>query len=247
MNVLRDRLAGYAHLLRKYSVKAPALLHISLITDVSARRAVTLGRVIEETFPERYAPGDADFDHLVFALKYDGVELAILGRLFRSLDRGELEGRIAAKPTSKYTRRIFFLFELLTGERLALADLQRSRYCEVLESDEYFVSAGRPVPRYRVNDNLLGDAGFCPVVRRTPLLTAASGKDLGQRAREIISAVDPSLLTRALSYLYTKETKSSFAIEREAIEPGEKMERFIGQLASAGTRSLATEAELTEL
>jgi len=247
MNVLRERPAGYARLVHKYSVRAPALLNSSLIADISARRKAILGRVVEETFPERYAPDDTDFDHLVFALKYDGVDLVILKRLFQNFDRRELERRITAQPTSKYARRIFFLFEFLTGERLALDDLTKGPYCHVLEPDAYFVSTGRPVPRHRVYDNLLGDAGFCPVVRQTPLLTAAGGKDLGARAHEIISAVDPVLLTRAISYLYTKETRSSFAIEREEVEPGERMERFIGQLATAGTLPLEREIELTEL
>ncbi len=247
MNVFQERLAGYAHLSRKHAVKVPALLHTSSIDNVSARRAVVEGLGIRETFPESYAPDDTDFDHLVFALKYDRVDLAVLHRLFRGVDREELARRIAAQPTSKYARRIFFLFEFLMGERLPLEDLTKGHYCPVLEPDEYFVAAGQPVTRYRVHDNLLGDAGFCPIVRRTPPLSRASAKDLGKRAHEITDAVDPLLLTRALSYLYTKETKSSFAIEREEVGPGEKMERFIAQLETAGQRPLDSEAELTEL
>jgi hypothetical protein len=117
----------------------------------------------------------------------------------------------------------------------------------VLDPDEYFVAAGRPLARYRVIDNLLGDAGFCPIVRRTPALVAASARDLGRRARDITRAVDPLLLTRAIAYLYTKETRSSFAIEHEEIEAGHRMERFLAQLAAAGERALDSEAALTEL
>lgn len=247
MKIFQAQAAGYAHLLGKYAVEAPALLHRSQIDDGSTRRLVAVGRGVNETFPERYAPDDTDFDHLVFALKYDGVDLAVLHRLLPRLDRDELVHRISTQPTSKYARRVFFLFEFLTGERLALDDLTRGPYCQVLDPDEYFVAADRQVPRYRVHDNLPGDAGFCPIVRRTPLLVTASGKDLGGRAREITSAVEPLLLTRALSYLYTKETRSSFAIEREEVEPGMRMERFIAQLATAGQRPLDSEAELTEL
>lgn len=247
MNVFQAKSAGYAHLLKKYGVAAPAPLHASWIAEVSARRQVSVGSTHEETFPVRYDPGDSDSDHLIFALKYDGVDLTILARLFRSIDRHELEQRIVAQPTSKYTRSLFFLFERLTGERLAITDLTRGRYTPVLDPDEYFVATPHPVSRYRVFDNLLGDRGFCPIVRRTPQLVTAAGKQLGRRAREITRAVDPLLLTRAISFLYTKETKSSFAIEHEEIEAGDRMERFLAQLAAAGERPLDTEPALVEL
>jgi len=247
VKVFQARPAGYAHLLTKYAVEAPALLHASSIDEISARRPVSIGMTVEETFPIAYDPGDSDIDHLIFALKYDGVDLAVLQRLFFRLDGGQLKQRIETQPTSKYIRRLFFLFELLTGETLAISDLSKGTYTPVLDLDEYFVAAGRQVARYRVIDNLLGDAGFCPVVRRTARLVAASAKDLGRRARQITGAVDPLLLTRAISFLYTKETRSSFAIEHEDIAAGARMERFLAQLAAAGERPLDSESSLTEL
>ncbi len=247
MNVFRAKLAGYAHLVKQHAIEAPALLHASSIDDISARRSVTIGMTVEETFPVSYDPGDSDVDHLIFALKYDGVDLAVLRRLFAKIDREQLMSRIEAQPTSKYIRRLFFLFERLTGEKLVIADLSKGSYTPALDPDEYFVAAGRPVARYRVTDNLPGDAGFCPMVRRTAKLAAASAKDLGRRVRQITGAVDPLLLTRAISFLYTKETRSSFAIEHEEIEAGARMERFLAQLATAGERPLDSESSLTEL
>lgn len=202
---------------------------------------------VAETFPRSYDPGTDDFEHLIFALKYDGVDLVALARLFRVLDRDALARRITEQPTSKYARRIFFLCEWLTGEALPIADLSKGNYAPVLDPEEHFVASGRPVARYRVVDNMLGDAGFCPIVRRTPTLKAAIRKDLGARALEITRAIDPLLLSRAISFLYTKETRSSFAIEREKIEPGARMERFLAQLAAVGDRALDSEALLTEL
>jgi hypothetical protein len=193
----------------------------------------------------KYWPGDEDFDHLVFALKYDGVDLLVLERIFARIDRSELARRIEGQPTSKYARRIFFLFEFLTGERLDLDDLSKGNYVPVLEPAGYFVATGIPSARHRVSDNLLGKREFCPVVRRTATLVAASAKHLGDRARQITRAVDPGVLTRAISWLYTKETKSSFAIERE--DPGDRTERFVAQLAAVGSRPLDDEASLTEI
>jgi hypothetical protein len=225
------------------------LLHASWIDEVAGRRSVADWMTVEETFPSSYDPGDADVDHLIFALKYDGVDLVVLARLFRRIDREELARRILSQPTSKYVRRLFFLFERLTGEALAIEDLPRGRgnYSPVLEPDEYFVAAGRKVARHRVLDNLLGDVEFCPVVRRTPTLVAAAGKDLGGRARDITRTVDPLLLARTIAFLYTKETKSSFAIEHEQLDAGSRMERFLEQLAAVGERPLLSEAALVEL
>lgn len=245
MNVFGTGIAGYALLYERHAVRAPMPLHCSTIGDVSSRRAVTVGSRVEETFPLGYAPGASDFDHLVFALKYDGVDLVALASIFPRLDRTELAQRIETQPTSKYARRIFFLFELLTGERLPIADLTRGSYVPVLDPLDYFVAEGRRVPRHRVIDNLLGDAGFCPVVRRTAALGAASVKPLDVLAREHTRAVEPRLLVRATTWFYVKETRSSFAIEHE--EPGDRMSRFVTMLASVGSRPLDDEASLTEL
>jgi Fic/DOC family len=238
-------MAGYARLIERHELVVPALRHSSVVADVSQRKPVSIGPTVEETFPTKYWPGDGDFDHLVFAFKYDGIDLLVLQCIFAKIDRAELVRRIASQPTSKYARRIFFLFELLTGEHLELDDLTKGIHVPALDPKEYFVAAGRPSPRHRVIDNLLGDAGFCPLVRRTATLEAASSRDLGERARRITSAVDPALLARAISWLYTKETKSSFAIERE--DPGDRTERFVAQLATIGSRSLDDEASLTSI
>lgn len=58
--------------------------------------------------------------------------------------------------------------------------------------------------------------------------------ELETEARRLIDACDPALLARAVQYIYTQETKSSFAIEGEA--PGaDRTERFIAALSQAAT------------
>lgn len=48
----------------------------------------------------------------------------------------------------------------------------------------------------------------------------------------MVSAVEPAILKRAVHYLYTKETKSSFAIEGEAPSK-DRTERFVAALMRA--------------
>lgn len=138
------------------------------------------------------------------------------------------------------------MFEGLTGDGLELPDLTKGAYVELLESDRYYCAEATRAPRQRILDNLLGHLrGFCPIVRRTKLLEEFAMRPLDVRAREIASAIDPALLVRAIHYLHTKETRSSFAIERE--EPGDREQRFIAQLARVADLQLDTEAGLTDL
>ena len=48
----------------------------------------------------------------------------------------------------------------------------------------------------------------------------------------------PAVFNRAISYLFTKETRSSYEIEREIPSP-DRLERFIGLLQQAGAQSLS--------
>ena len=236
-----------ALLLERHSIAFPPLRRRSLLRSDSAARRLepAEGDVAIESFPASFDRGDDDYDHLVFALKYDNIELAALRRIFLATDPKALARRITETPTSKHGRRIFFLYELLTGTRLDVPDAPSQGLIELLDPNKYYASAGRPSPRHRVIDNLLGDAHFCPIVRRTKKLDQYAARGLETRAAQIVAEADPLLLARAINFLYTKETKSSFAIEHE--EPGNKETRFVANLARIASLSLDDEAGLTEL
>lgn len=55
---------------------------------------------------------------------------------------------------------------------------------------------------------------------------------IDEEARQLIAGCDPKVLARAINYLYTKETKSSFEIERETAK-GQRAERFVAALRAA--------------
>jgi len=114
------RFAGYAALVDRYSLEVISNWHRSFVTTSGIHRIDSTGDVIEEVYPAKYWPGDSLGDHLEFALKYDGTNLAILSTLFEKVDAKDILEYVQSKPTGKYARRLWFLYEFLTGEILPL-------------------------------------------------------------------------------------------------------------------------------
>ena len=241
------RSAGYTALIERYDLEVVPNWHRSLVTTSGIHRSDSTAGVVEEVYPSKYWPGDGLGDHLEFALKYDGTNLAILAILFETAIREEFLAYLRSKPTGKYARRLWFLYEFLTGTRLALDDLKRGTYIELLDPDHYYtIKPARPVRRQRVNDNLLGGDRFCPTIRRTDTLSRFEKADLPGRCRTVVSRYSTALLKRAMNYLYTKETKSSFEIERINPNPT-RTERFVALLHTAESEDFCQKTRLIEL
>lgn len=240
------RLAGYSELIDRYNLDVIPNWHRSLVATTGVHRLDSRDNTVEEVYPSKYWPGDTVGDHLEFALKYDGTNLAILGILFQEIGKDIVE-YIRSKPTGKYARRLWFLYELLTGRELPLGDLKHGNYIDLLEPDEYYtVDPVRKIRRQRINDNLPGDSRFCPLVRRTDKLRSFETADLPGRYRRVVEGYSPAVLRRALSYLYTKETKSSFEIEH--IKPtSTRTERFVTLLQTAEREDFCRKQKLIEL
>ena len=110
----------------------------------------------------------------------------------------------------------------------------------------YTVQPARHVHRQRINDNLLGDGRFCPTIRRTETLRRFEATDFQQRCQKVVADYSPEMLKRALSYLYTKETKSSFEIEH--IQPdSSRTERFVALLQLAEKEDFCDKPHLIDL
>ncbi len=225
--------AGYAALVKRHRLEVIPNWHRSFVTTAGIHRVAVIGNVIEEVYPPSYWPGDSLGDHLEFALKYDGTNLAILARLFRQVEQEEFLEYVRSKPTGKYARRLWFLNEFLTGKTLPLDDLKQGNYVDLLDPAEYYTAMPtRQVRRQRINDNLPGNREFCPTVRRTAVLRDYEAADIPGRCRKMVSNHSPEVLRRALGYLYAKETKSSFEIEH--IKPiSTRTERFVSLLQLA--------------
>jgi len=190
--------------------------------------------VTRRILPTSQWPGDDDFSHLKFALKYEGLDLPLLRAVLPKLKAKTLEAAIRAEPLGSYARRIWYLYESLAKHGgLDIPDLVSGNYVPLIDPIEYFTGPVRRVQRQRVAVNLLGDMGICAFVRRTPVLDESAEDALDARCRQIIAGFAPEIFERALDFLYRKETRSSFAIERETPDR-RRAEEFVRLLQEAG-------------
>jgi len=224
---------GYGALLERYHLNPLPHWCVSHVTPRGDRSTVVAPDLTSEVYPARYDPGDTAGDHLEFALKYEGVNLEILRAVFMAAEVGEVTTYVRRKPSGKYARKTWFLYELLTGRRLDLPDAARGNYTDLLEPDRYYAAPPVRSQRHRINNNLPGDASFCPLVRRTESLRKYEARALDKKAQALLRRYPEDLLRRAVSYLYTKETRSSFEIEH--VEPSaQRTARFVALLRRAG-------------
>ncbi len=237
---------GYAALVERLGLEVIPNWHRSVLGN-STREIHHEEGTVREVFPASYAPGETLGDHLEFALKYDGTNLALLERILTNSDPQEILEYVRSKPTGKYSRRLWHLYERMTGVELPLDDLDRGSYVDLIdEKEQYVTRSARRVRRQRINDNLLGDGRFCPTVRRTGALRDYEATEPSKRCRAVLDGYSEDLLRRAASYLYSKETEASFEIESET--PSQKRsERFIALLKLAEREDFCVPSRLVEL
>ena len=188
------------------------------------------------TYPAHYKPsGDDLAGHLEFAFKHEGVHLAVLADLFEKCGAALIEAMVHDKPTGRYARMAGFFYEWLTGRELTMDIAISGNYIDALDPKKYFTAEkGERLPRWRVRNNLLGNAHFCPVVRRTEALAACLSLPLEEEMKALIEDFPPELFRRAGDYLYLKETRSTYRIERESMPKSTRLERFVALLREAG-------------
>jgi len=237
--------AGYLWLRQRHAINCLPH-HIDSFVTAGTRQTHSTPMKREEIYPKSYWPGDDDFSHLEFALKHEGLHLQLLRVLLPRLPPGEMSGYIQSKPTSIFARRIWYLYENFSGQRLDLPDVSQGNYVDLLDERDYYVGSARRSSRQRVNDNLLGTLAFCPLVRRTKNLQLAEASKLEQQCRKVIETIPAELYARALQFLYTKETKSSYAIERETPDQ-KRSQKFADALREASQRDYLLKEALVTL
>jgi hypothetical protein len=219
---------GYRALVDRY--KLPVIPHFrwSYIALRGERRIYKERGQEYHLYRKTYAVKNQDdvLQQIEFALKYDGVNLEILRAVFQHVSIEEVENFVKAYPSGKYARCVWFLFEKLTRKKLKLPDSSSGGYCDLLDDKMYFTSNPINSRRHRVRDNLFGNVDFCPMVRKTDNIKTYENENLSFVAEKVVEKYDPSIISRAMRFLYTKETISSYEIECERPDK-KKAARFI--------------------
>jgi hypothetical protein len=240
VNIFHDRRlpetatpAGYAALIEAYNLPVPVPRTLCAIG--------TKHRIIEDAgwriYTPRHAPEATLEGHLTFALKNEGVDLAVLKRLFLAVKESKIAEAVRQKPTGVYTRRIWFLYEWLLGRELKLPAADKVSYIDAVDTDLQFAGLGQNSVRHRVRNNLPGTPEFCPLVFRTGALNQYVAQDLKERARVVVSEVPKDLLARTAAFLLLKDSKSSYVIEGER-PPQDRIQRWGRAIGEAGRAPL---------
>jgi len=229
------QLLGYAALIEAYALECPAprrLMAVAAVGQKVTRRREGVDWTLLPRSANYRLPTDP-IEHLGTALKHEGVDLRVLDRLFRCDVSGALARFVGSNRRGLYTRKAWFLYEWMTGRHLHVPDIAGVQYVPVLDPDRYI---GRRHPtrslRHKIDDNLTGVPGFCPLVRRTERLAEDRIAGLAAEARDVIAGADPATLRRAVSFMLLNESRGSFGIEGET-PPRDRLERWGRLIADA--------------
>ncbi|ARU54458.1 filamentation induced by cAMP protein fic [Oleiphilus messinensis] len=182
---------------------------------------------------------------MIAAIKYQGIRLHFFAAIFTKVDVEELTNFIKGKPLSVYNRVIWYLYEWLTGNELAIDNLTKGNYIKLFDDEYYYtLQEGERDKRTRVINNAIGTREFCPIIRKTPEIKTLEKIDVYDTAYAQMQLIGQNLsadvIGRSINYLYTKETKSSTDIEKETPSK-DKMQRFLKAVKSAGQFELNKE------
>src|SRR3990167_3727522 len=125
---------GYKAICEQLCLKTPPHYRESYITTLGRGKVNKIGPHETHLYPKSYALTDPTdpLENLAFALKYDGMNFAIIKALYERIEKNQVTDYIHKQPTGIYARKIWFLYEFFMQERLDLTDCQRVKYVELL-------------------------------------------------------------------------------------------------------------------
>ena len=229
-------LAGYTALIIQYDLRTPF-----------PRIKMAIGENYDETYYDgwHYLSKRVRIEptlggQLTFALKYEGVNLLVLKKLFETVPVQAIEDFIKGSITGHYARRIWFLYEWLMNQRISIDDVKVGNYTSALDPNQQYATPGTRSVRHRVINNLPGTPAFCPLVTKTPKIRIFEELDLKDQASTLISTVPKDILNRATASLLLKDSQASFTIENET-PSADRLTRWASTLGQAGVTPLSKE------
>lgn len=235
--------AGYAWLQESLRLSAFPLRRAAIVQPVT--RIEQIGENL--AVPPNIAPApDDQLGHLLFALKHEGVNLAILAQALPQIPASILEAELERTPNGIYIRKACFLYEAFTKEKLNQHSPVRGAFVPLFDPELYVTMPGERNSRWRVEFNGIGTFAYCATVERTPEIAALLEHDILARTQDFMRGLPSEMMDRAINWAYLHETQDSFAIEKES--PSEdKARKFIQLLRQAHERIPLSEDYLVHL
>lgn len=249
INVFHDRtapeegnLVGYGAIIDRLQLPVPIPRQLALISKKNRQYSDADWLV----FTPRHQPQDTLYSHLVFALKYEGINLLLFKKLFEVIDSSIIEEWILNEPLSQYSRRIWFLYEWLMQKQLSIHDLKQGNYITLL-SDKLQYSLPNPSKsqRHRILNNLPGTVDFCPLIHKTVFLENYIRENKSKNATKQTETLHKDVLLRTSAFLMLKDSNASFGIEGEKSTQNRTI-RWGKAIGQAGLKPL-TKEELLRL
>lgn len=234
----KGNIVGYTAIIENLKLQMPLPNKIALISTKNRQYQNESWKVLTP----RHQPEDTLFRHLVFAIKYEGINLLFFKKLFESIETEQVLILIQEEPSGQYARKIWFLYEFLMQEELNIPNADtKIKFIEVLDTKiQYGIKSGKKSPRHRIINNLSGINNFCPLLFKTAKLENYISLNLSDKKKAYLNSIHKDVLQRASSFLLLKDSKASFTIEDE--NPGmNRALRWGKVIGQAGSKTLSKE------
>jgi hypothetical protein len=223
-------LVGYAAIIEGLQLAMPLPSQLALISI--KRRSYSTEKW--KIFSSRNTFDDTIYKHLVFALKYEGINLLFFKKLFDKVSENDVVSILEIEPTGQYSRKIWFLYEWLLQKHLPIEDLTIKNFVPLLDDKLQYGVKGVRSSRHRILNNLPGTVNFCPLLFKTETLENYINANVSNKKNVFLNSIRKDVLQRASSFLLLKDSKASFTIEGE--NPGNnramRWGKAIGQAAN---------------
>lgn len=234
----RSNAVGYKWISEAYGIKPVQPFRVRSVIGTGRSTESNNGFVLN-TYSSAYEPAPLLRAHLAFALKYEGVDLDFLFRVFAVTGPAPIFEWLQTEPQGQYARRCGFLYEWLTDSVIEGVADASCNYVDLLDAGRYLTATkADKVRRWRINNNLPGTRDFCPMVDAADVDSIEPGV-LRSEIDNLYDTYGPKTVERAVSYLTITESKASFLIESEGREEdrirrlAKAMSTLPGQIDSA--------------
>jgi hypothetical protein len=211
-------LVSCAHLIAAMELKAIVVKKSARVQPVTHIERINCALAV----PPSVAPEAEDFlAHIIFALKYEGVNLSILPQALQRIEDRNLVDAITQSPSRGCLRKVCYLWEAYSDRLLDYTDKPEGPSVLLFDPERYITGPSVRNNRWRVDFNGLGTLQCCATVERTPEVQALLDYDVLGRSKEFIDSLPKQMMDRAINWAYLSETDASFEIEKGRPKPAE--------------------------